>query len=133
MVNMDYCAVLLLQISGLYFAKTWCGLNFPKTYVVGIKIEWINFLLLNNYTQMYKHFQPKLHVCPLVCKSLKLEKKKINKRCLYRFKKIFWAVEGVWCLGLYSYSVLRRETEVTFLNVALLWLQNTFISCSGMN
>lgn len=25
---------------------------------------------------MYKHFQPKLHVCPLVCKSLKLEKKK---------------------------------------------------------
>lgn len=132
---MDYCAVLLLQISGLYFAKTWCGLNFPKTYVVGIKIKWINFLLLNNYTQMYKHFQPKLHVqCMSSCISKsEIGKKKINKRCLYRFKKIFWAVEGVWCLGLYSYSVLRRETEVTFLNIALLWLQNTFISCSGMN
>lgn len=27
---------------------------------------------------MYKHFQPKLHVCPLVCKSLKLEKKDLT-------------------------------------------------------
>lgn len=86
---MDYCAVLLLQISGLYFAKTWCGLNFPKTYVVGIKIKWINFLLLNNYTQMYKHFQPKLHVCPLVCKSLKLEKKRSIKDDSIDLKKYF--------------------------------------------
>lgn len=129
---MDYCAVLLLQISGLYFAKTWCGLNFPKTYVVGIKIEWINFLLLNNKQKCINISSPNYMYVLLYVKVWNW-KKKINKRCLYRFKKIFWAVEGVWCLGLYSYSVLRRETEVTFLNVALLWLQNTFISCSGMN
>lgn len=132
MVNMDYCAVLLLQISGLYFAKTWCGLNFPKTYVVGIKIEWINFLLLNNKQKCINISSPNYMYVLLYVKVWNW-KKKINKRWLYRFKKIFWAVEGVWCLGLYSYSVLRRETEVTFLNVALLWLQNTFISCSGMN
>lgn len=129
---MDYCAVLLLQISGLYFAKTWCGLNFPKTYVVGIKIEWINFLLLNNKQKCINISSPNYMYVLLYVKVWNW-KKKINKRWLYRFKKIFWAVEGVWCLGLYSYSVLRRETEVTFLNVALLWLQNTFISCSGMN
>lgn len=132
MLNMDYCAVLLLQISGLYFAKTWCGLNFPKTYVVGIKIEWINFLLLNNKQKCINISSPNYMYVLLYVKVWNW-KKKINKRWLYRFKKIFWAVEGVWCLGLYSYSVLRRETEVTFLNVALLWLQNTFISCSGMN
>lgn len=132
MVNMDHCAVLLLQISGLYFAKTWCGLNFPKTYVVGIKIEWINFLLLNNKQKCINISSPNYMYVLLYVKVWNW-KKKINKRWLYRFKKIFWAVEGVWCLGLYSYSVLRRETEVTFLNVALLWLQNTFISCSGMN
>lgn len=129
---MDYCAVLLLQISGLYFAKTWCGLNFPKTYVVGIKIEWINFLLLNNKQKCINISSPNYMYVLLYVKVWNW-KKKINKRWLYRFKKIFWAVEGVWCLGLYSYSVLRRETEVTFLNVALLWLHNTFISCSGMN
>lgn len=132
MLNMDYCAVLLLQISGLYFAKTWCGLNFPKTYVVGIKIEWINFLLLNNKQKCINISSPNYMYVLLYVKVWNW-KKKINKRWLYRFKKIFWAVEGVWCLGLYSYSVLRRETEVTFLNVALLRLQNTFISCSGMN
>lgn len=132
MLNMDYCAVLLLQISGLYFAKTWCGLNFPKTYVVGIKIEWINFLPLNNKQKCINISSPNYMYVLLYVKVWNW-KKKINKRWLYRFKKIFGAVEGVWCLGLYSYSVLRRETEVTFLNVALLWLQNTFISCSGMN
>lgn len=129
---MDHCAVLLLQISGLYFAKTWCGLNFPKTYVVGIKIEWINFLLLNNKQKCINISSPNYMYILLYVKVWNW-KKKINKRWLYRLNKIFWAVEGVWCLGLYSYSVLRRETEVTFLNVALLRLQNTFISCSGMN
>lgn len=48
---------------------------------------------------MYKHFQPKLHVCPLVCKSLKLEKKKINKRCLYRFKKNILSSRGCVMFG----------------------------------
>lgn len=113
MVNMDHCAVLLLQISGLYFAKTWCGLNFPKTYVVGIKIEWINFLLLNNKQKCINISSPNYMYVLLYVKVWNW-KNKINKRCLYRFKKIFWAVEGVWCLGLYSYSVLRRETGNLF-------------------
>lgn len=38
---------------------------------------------------MYKHFQPKLHVCPLVCQSLKLEKKRSIKDDSIDLKKYF--------------------------------------------
>lgn len=38
---------------------------------------------------MYKHFQPKLHVCPLVCKSLKLEKKRSIKDDAIDLEKYF--------------------------------------------
>lgn len=38
---------------------------------------------------MYKHFQPKLHVCPLVCKSLKLGEKRSIKDVSIDSKKYF--------------------------------------------